>query len=109
MILMRLSQTLRQMVRLTISILYLHFETALPLEHGRVRLMQTYHGMNHDWFHVFRNLLYQLNSFSSFICQRVRNQPQAPNVINSVTRINRVTEHDTGTPSTAYDLENFSD
>ncbi|CAG8456841.1 820_t:CDS:2, partial [Funneliformis caledonium] len=33
-----------------------------------------------------------------------------PNVINSVTRINRITEHDTDTaiPSTAFDLEEFS-
>ncbi|CAG8510800.1 5079_t:CDS:2, partial [Acaulospora morrowiae] len=36
------------------------------------------------------------------------NQPGIPNVCTSVTRINRITERDTGTPSTALDLENFS-
>ncbi|RGB41011.1 hypothetical protein C1646_686525 [Rhizophagus diaphanus] len=41
--------------------------------------------------------------------QWARNQPHVPNVVTSVTRINRVTERYTGTPSTAYDLEDFSD
>ncbi|CAG8602037.1 2561_t:CDS:2 [Cetraspora pellucida] len=36
------------------------------------------------------------------------NQPGVPGVCTSVTRINRVTDRDTGTPSTAFDLENFS-
>ncbi|CAG8644154.1 8541_t:CDS:2, partial [Ambispora leptoticha] len=36
------------------------------------------------------------------------NQPGIPNVCTSVTRINRITERDTGTPSTAFDLEDFS-
>ncbi|CAG8626890.1 26378_t:CDS:2 [Dentiscutata erythropus] len=35
------------------------------------------------------------------------NQPGVPNVCTSVTRINRITEYDTGTPSTAFDLENY--
>ncbi|RIB27529.1 hypothetical protein C2G38_2137801 [Gigaspora rosea] len=36
------------------------------------------------------------------------NQPGVPGVCTSVTRINRITERDTGTPSTAFDLENNS-
>ncbi|CAB4442721.1 unnamed protein product [Rhizophagus irregularis] len=36
-------------------------------------------------------------------------QTGIPNVIHTVTRVNRVTEHDTGTPSSAFDLEDFSD
>ncbi|CAB4442623.1 unnamed protein product [Rhizophagus irregularis] len=39
----------------------------------------------------------------------VRSQTGIPNVIHTVTRVNRVTEHDTGTPSSAFDLEDFSD
>ncbi|CAG8668158.1 43557_t:CDS:2, partial [Gigaspora margarita] len=34
------------------------------------------------------------------------NQPGVPNVCTSVTRINRITECDTGTPAIAFDLEN---
>ncbi|CAB4383307.1 hypothetical protein RhiirA5_366965 [Rhizophagus irregularis] len=36
------------------------------------------------------------------------NQMGVPDVIVSVTRINRITERDTKTPSIAFDLENFS-
>ncbi|CAG8788897.1 34894_t:CDS:2, partial [Racocetra persica] len=36
------------------------------------------------------------------------NEPGVSGVCTSVTRINRITKHDTGTPSTAFDIENFS-
>ncbi|CAG8563838.1 10844_t:CDS:2 [Funneliformis mosseae] len=35
------------------------------------------------------------------------NQVGVPDVVTSVTRINRITERDTGTPSTAFDLEDY--